>query len=276
MSSYEEKYHKYKKMYLDLKYGQHGGLNKINQTQDYLDDEYTDLISRLKNYCSQKILDLNIEQVRNKIENLYNNLGRKRLTELNIQNIFENEDLLRRIDWNKYQKVLYSELCNRIIPQLEKQKELQQQFVQKFRNTKINITKADIDKYIEFAKNNNMLDRNIDDIIQSYSQKAEQLANFWKKESIDTKLLMSNAIPVTNTIPVTTGTSGAKSKSGKECLTACEVHNDTLHGQHCRCTTAPYTFLFRKYDWDFCDEATCNLSKNTTSNVSDKTIVTSK
>ncbi|XWV25998.1 putative orfan [Tupanvirus soda lake] len=276
MSSYEEKYHKYKKMYLDLKNSQHGGFSKTNQIQDWLndkfnfntnDDEYANIISKLKNYCSQKMLDLNVDQVRDRIDNLYNNLGRKKLSELNIENIFENENLLQRIDWYKYQKVLYSELCNKIIPQLEKQRELQQKLVQRFRNAQISGAKIDINKYIDYAKNNNMLDRNVDDIIQSYSHKAEQLANYWKKESIDTKLLMSNTMPE---VTPATGT-GIKSKSGKECLTACEVQNDTLHGQHCRCTTAPYTFLFRKYDWDYCDDTACNLAKNTTSN---KTIVT--
>ena len=196
-----EKYNKYKKMYLQLKYGQKAGeVTKNNDDHDWLNkrfkfsttnQEYTDIITKLKDYCNDKIVEINTARIRDKIKNVYNNLGTKRLSELNINNIFEDENVLSQIDWREYHKDLCSALTNKIIPELEKQWDLQQKFIEKFKNMNTKNVKIDIGKYIEYAKHNDMYNKSVDDIVNSYLQKSEHLANYWSNEKQQTDSLVS-------------------------------------------------------------------------------------
>jgi len=264
MSTYEDKYKKYKKMYLELKYGQkaggESGAPKLSDVQDWInqkfkfkmsDQDYGTVISKLeklKQECDNLIYETNVNEIQNKIRNLYNNLTTKEFSELNLKNIFKDENMymLEQINWRQYPKVL-CQYANEKIRQLEGQKSLQQKIVERFKNTNVD-PNIDFNKYIEYAKENNLFDKqSVDEIIDSYAKKSQNLANYWTKQKEESGSLLSN---IKAAIPGFYPTS----KNGHKCVTSCTKSHDLLHGDYYKCDTDPYKFMLKDYTWDYCND----------------------
>lgn len=300
--SYEDKYRKYKKLYLDTKYGrQYGGAfdsQDLQQFRNWLNTkfeglkDYANIISKLESHCKQEVSNINdlkqkIQHLRNVsyenkigegLENLLNNLGQE------FENLIggRSKNLLSDQKINEIHKNVCHKILNDIIPRLEQQKRLQEDLVEKFKDVQTQ-GKININKYIEFAKNNDLLNDSVDTILNKYSQHIENFTKFINNEAKENKSLMEKLsgkitgymkplietkLPKQSTksmLPATMATSTAlnipgfisgiygKSEGDRTCIGPCEERHDSLRGDYHTCKTEKYDFLYKKYNWDYCD-----------------------
>jgi hypothetical protein len=269
--SYEQKYKKYKKMYIDLKYNQSGGVNnpltdaynRINEKfiVKIPDSDYKKIIDKLRNFCStQQKGEIQVEQIKGKVKNLFENLGNNNLSELNLKNIFENRNELLNINWQQYYMNLCDLIRDKFIPELKKLQELQRKFIERLGNITTE-GKINISKYITFAKNNGMLDRSVDYIMEEYSKNVTNFSNYVnaeKKTNDQVMAYLTSNSGQTNPMSNIGQSNQLMSKSGKMCKTSCTKNHDLLHGNYCSCKTDPYNSFFMSYDWDYCEPSKCN------------------
>lgn len=273
-------------MYLNLKLQQAGGYNNNQKTTlvnnlvsnkfdvQITNQEYRNIINKLNDFCKQGISKYQTEQIKEKVKNMFNELGEKKLSELNINDIFKDKKTLSNINWQEYHKKLCETISYNIIPRLEKQRNLQEKFIQELKNIKTNGKKIDIGKYIDFAKNNNMLDKSVKEIMEKFSEWVDNIHKYTTEEKKTNSQIMSYlasaAIPaqsileqqqsaleqqkLSNTIPEF---QPILSKSGKLCKTPCTKSYNIIHGEYCACKTDPYKSFLLTYDWDYCNPTEC-------------------
>jgi hypothetical protein len=188
--SYENEYLKYKKLYEDLK-----KQNNISTESDNFTDKisqfinkhfsYDTMIDRLENYCRGKYSTP--KQIEDKIVYLYQNFDSKRLdrNNLDMKHVL---DYIRsgrndKINWERYHRKMCEYIKTKLIPELKREKELYNNFMNKIKEMPEDLKKKiDVDKYIQFARHNNLLDKTPYEIITKYSQKLNKLINHAKDE----------------------------------------------------------------------------------------------
>ena len=278
--SYEQEYKRYKRMYLDLKKKQRGGdngsgtadsqtqmnpastistgtVNSTGKTTTVLTQpeniitsrsiqDYQNLVTKLKTYCQQNVS--NNDQIKEKLLSVYNFLNSQQLSEYNIPNIFNNKEAMKDIDFNKLHSKVCGVLLDKIIPYLENRKDLQEKFMQAIGNAKIQGSRIDIDKYLDYARENNLMKASVANIVNSYNSNAKKLEKYYKDENeradFFQNILKSDIVQST----------GLVSSSGKICKSSCTKRHSTLRGDYWACDTDPYESFFIKYDWDYCKE----------------------
>lgn len=272
--SYEQQYKKYKNMYLDLKRNQTGG-TKTN---------YDVIINELQNRCIESI---GPKQIKNWLQDVYNRYHNEfrdlNLSGDNLQNIIQNiksemnrqniksegdwQNIKSEMNWQNIHHEVCQKIKNNIIPELIKKRDLQQKFIDQL-GQMFDENRIDVNNYIEFAKNNNMLGSSVNDIVSKYSTELNKAAQKIKTAADKNSKAMSylNAFPPAffqgNIQPnLVTNISGhpnsVTSVSGRPCLSPCAKHNDAFRGNYCSCKTDVYEYFLKKYDWDYCDKSKC-------------------
>ena len=283
-----EKYRKYKKMYLELQKNQknqYGGndnsISKLNFIVNRTKEEYANLIDRLREHCETKVSTVN--QLKEKLSSLYKNIGEEDLSASGIQKIFS-EKKYNLQDFNKDLNEYHQKICqylnDNIIPNLEKEDKLQNDLIDKFNSVAPELKKKgadmniDLTNYINYAKENNLLDESVNNIIQQYNDSLNKTTAYFNKESLQNQNIMSSLFPATaaavtastaksksNNVPFI-NPNGQLSKSGKPCLSKCAPYNDFWHNPLGRfgnetnigkCEVEPYTSFFMQRNWDLCD-----------------------
>lgn len=280
--SYEEKYKKYKKMYLQLKlkYGQHGGDNNdddnsvygiAQKTKKWLIEKFGDKFEGIKNYdkvipnlkkhCQTNIT--NFKDAKYKLKDIYNMFQNNELLgEFNDYLTVDKQQFnLPENNWNN----AHEKMCEYFLKILQREQELQQKLIEKLNNLKID-GKIDISKYIDFAREKHMLDDsidNIDNIIQKYTENINNLASEIDKEKKKNDAIILHLqeqeqkltnLPTVNTFGIQTSNIGKSKNEKHPCIGPCETRYDMIRGHYDACTTKPYDYMFNKYDWDFCEK----------------------
>ena len=255
--SYEYKYHKYKKLYLNLKQ-QRGGNENIVENKFILVmplEQFNNIISNLKSLasCDRDIIDIN--ELKHNLKSIYENLGNKALSKFGIYNVAEEKPLFNILslpDLRNRRNEICKVINSKILPELEKTKELQEKFIQYLKDVPTSGRKFDISKYIEFAKERDLLDQPVDEIFNKYFMyiEEEEKTNDLLKEFI---MMEKPAGPTMPAYP--------RSKSGHPCTSQC-VKSQTLFGNQCTCKMDPYKTLTGTHNWDYCPEEECAAAKN--------------
>lgn len=275
--SYQQKYFKYRTKYLELKLKQQGG--GVNLLTKSSNSEYSELINKLKKHCQNQVST--VKQLQEVIQDVSNLLTDKQKLELRIPLI---NKTLTGDNLQKLHKEICQLLLSHIIPYLEKRKKLQELFVQKFQQLKISTT-IDIDKFLDYAQDNNMLDYPIKQILSEYRKipslssnlelsKPEQSQQVQTKQpssqqlssqQAQTKQELSQQEPSeqsqhsesTEVISIGSDSSSEEknypsSKNGRSCTGQCNKYSSQIWGDTYTCPTKPYTTWTGTYDWDYC------------------------
>lgn len=285
--SYEDqylKYQKYQKLYEDLKdrlgvsSDGNPGENLKGKVQNFLQSHhinYDSLINRLRNHCNERFSGVN--QVKDKLKDLYNNIDNQRLKQsnLDIDNVLAYIKSGRNdanINWERYHQKICAYLTNKIIPELEKERNLQQKFIENFRNLPQDVkNNVNVDKYIQFARNNGLLNDSVENIVAKYSNKINQFTNYIKNEANSNQYVQNFLKGIQQTTPNTTmmavpraaagiaattaALTGQLSKHGHKCTSECKKGHHFLLGDYLYCDTAEYDTLIGKRNWDYCPES---------------------
>lgn len=257
MSS-EQKYRKYKKLYLELKRQQRGGEDKVikvvkadtdNDNDKFIvakkSSDYDQIIKKLKslNVCEKDWTDIN--ELKYNLKETYRTVGNKILSQFGIYNVFEDKDVNRLItkdDLRRRRDAMCKYIDDKIVPMLEKEKELQDKFIEMLKDVPTGVRKFDIQKYIDFAKEKSMLEHSPEEVIREYSNKIESEAQ--------TNDMVKNFMFVekdTREFPI--------SKNNHQCVSQCKTNTGIFgFGKSCYCDTVPYQAMTGTYTWDYCNQ----------------------
>lgn len=209
-------------------------------------EEYDNILKQLESietYCRNKTS--NIAKIKENIKYVFDKINNKKLTEYGIVNISEEGDI--NIDLDSYQRKVCEVLLTKVLPEIRSEKTLQQKFLDKLNNIDISKLqeKIDIKKYIKFAKENNLTEEPIEEIIGQYSQYLDNLTNYVNKEKQNNQLIqtfLANPI-VRNVLPL--------SRNNHVCTSACRKDPT---GLFCYCDTQPYETFGLTLTKDLCDK----------------------
>lgn len=238
--SYEQKYKKYKKMYLNLKNPQRGG-NDNKVITEKTSEEYQQLVNKLKTFCSEKIP---ADQLKDKMKSLYDTLQQANLSEYNLPNIFGKKENIDKINFEKLHSRACTLLLNHVVPYLEKRKDLQEKLVYAFRQIDLKGGSIEIDKYLDYAREYDLMDESAEAVLRNYQATAEQLAEHYNIEALKHKVLLSGHVQAT----------GLVSKTGKICKSPCNERESFWKGKYWACDTDPYKSMFFEKKWDYCEK----------------------
>lgn len=250
--NYKVKYLKYKKMYLKNKYQLKGGFNQNIDYNKFIlmknPKEYDILIDRFNNFCNLNFSKDNQQTNLNNLESIYKELGPEILTNLGIYNFFIDKSFSKLLA-NSDIKSRMIGLCNqkeKIINNLQNEKNLQNKFIEQLKDVPAPYDrKFNIKDYIEFAKKNNLLDKNLEDV---YTKYAEYLKNQEVNEDLIKNFMILNEEKKQNF---------AASLNGNQCISDCKIHTPLLGNKYCYCDTIEYKTLTGTKKWDYCKEEQC-------------------
>ena len=256
---YEEKYRKYKTLYLNMKMNLRGGDNgdpesifeKGSKTLSERTNPYQERIEKLKRLASCEKKIISIAQIKSNITEIYKTIGEKISPQRDAPNVFYSPEYIKELSLEKINNVR-DELCNfvksNIIPLLEDQSTLYDKFKKDYRDARRKLSNVQVEDYINFATKENLLGSEPEEIVRKYVEKLSQklqdatlLLNesFAKEEAQDFSLMGK------------TPTEMVMSKNNKQCITGCKEGSSFL-GKYKYCETKPYTTWSGKYDWDYC------------------------
>lgn len=246
---YAQKYRRYKKLYVDERNrrrqtgGNNGMQNKdiplINFTVTRTNEEYTNIIDKLRKNCTSKISTFN--QLEDKLSYLYDVIGEEDLSMSGIQNIIKNKkyNLKENRDLNEYYRKICQVVIEKIIPKYEEISNLQQRLIDSFSSSlslkktelldKIaqytkgtkggndnlepdfmdrgenqggnkGVINIDLSKYIEYAKKNNLLNDSVSTILQRYDGAVKKYSDYFNEEKILTQDIIRSLPPGTSSI----------------------------------------------------------------------------
>jgi hypothetical protein len=274
--SYEEKYRKYKKKYVDLKYHQAGGYdlndagdlakNKIDSLKSTVD--YDNIIAKLENFCkTNNTFDINF--IKSKLANLRDTIT-NRQSDGNFLNWIPLDEATRK-DFQDFiarhrdnlpdSKVIHAKLCQRIndhvIPSLKQQRDLKNRIVESLRNIKLpENVQINIDKFLDYAKEHKITTESVNEIIHKYYNTVQQYAEHFQRELTE-KNIVESFIGSNPSVGTGGNAQWTLSKNGKICRTECEFNADK---NKCTCQTDPYKTWFglgKTRSWDECAPGHC-------------------
>lgn len=279
----------YKQLYEDLlnQYQQQGGAWYDKFILSKNDNNYQTIINKLQDFCKDDAHA--VEQLKEKLDYLKKNVDSKLLAKYDIANVLEylkNSKVIQNIDWKAYHAKICKVISEKIIPELTKERKLQSELVTKLKNVPGQQSKIDINKYVLFAKNNGLLNDNVETILTKYGDRINNFLNYAKKEALDNQYLAKY---------MATGTSGSTAKdmagltalgapllaraniqknnqnhvqnqnnfeqtdqiitkNGHKCNTPCKPGHNFFMGDYSFCDTDPYETFTGSYNWDYCRE----------------------
>lgn len=256
---YKKKYHKYKALYLNMKTNMHGGVDGKGTDDSSVIEEvtttaniYANKIANLKKLVSCK-KELTLDEIKHNLKSMYNNIGQQTMSFLGITDMFQGqESAFKDINWRTIRDKICDNINNKVIPLLEKQRSLYDKFLDASKNIQSRIRQEDIERYIDFATINDMLDKSPKEILLALQskltteiQKIQQIsrADLIEDEtkSFQHELTASKQNPVL-------------SKNGHQCNTnGCLEAKNTIFGTYHYCyTEKPYKTWTGSHDWDYC------------------------
>lgn len=208
----------------------------LNESQKILVDwtslDYENAIKKLENHCRNKISTY--QELVIKIKSIENIIGYNRISNsslkgqmdqlstiignipqffrdrgIDINDIKENKQNINKYFNNKginfrdfgdkfnnfYKKVCES-INNEIIPKLKKERKLQESLITAVKQSSSYIPEIDISKYIEYARDNNLLNDSLNNILHKYNQTIDSYSNYFNREKHQNQSLMNSMGPL--------------------------------------------------------------------------------
>lgn len=295
--NYEEKYKQYKKMYLQLK-SQDGGaiqleknkLNellqsdkskpikeKINKKFSYSTtiQDYSEIIALIIKHCETNFNSS--QDIKNSLKEIYNKLGNARINRFRIRDVVRDDSFSSCVDWVNYNKTICKHFADVVIPYIKKEQGLQLAIIMMLldvdNNTK---SKIDIEQYMTYARNNNIIDKvklvegqydnkTAMDVLKGFVTFSQNNAEYWQIQSQQTNKLI---IGINNTPNTASHWLQKQGENGHPCIGPCTLDFST---NTYKCRTEPYKYgLFGKRNWDTCQINSNANNTNNTNNTSNK------